>query len=103
MDPQHSIESVKISITNTACYCVCVCVQCCWLHVHKHCVTECLHTLQSIEGCPSLQELFKRHVEPLLQEFEASADAWSLCSPERFIFEAILIYAGTGVRLLHCY
>ena len=70
--------------------------------MRERCVTECLHTLQSIEGCPSLQELFKRHVEPVLQEFEASADSWSLCSPERFIFEAILTYAGKGLRLLHC-
>ncbi|GFG28909.1 hypothetical protein Cfor_12253 [Coptotermes formosanus] len=60
---------------------------------------ECLHTLQSIEGCRSLQELFKRHIEPMLQEFEASSDSWSLCSPERFIFEAILTYAGSAIGL----
>jgi hypothetical protein len=103
MDPQHSIENVKIVVLQTLHVTLYVCVQCCQLHVHERCVTECLHTLQSIEGCPSVQELFKRHVEQVLQEFEASADSWSLCSPERFIFEAILTYAGTGLRLLHCY
>jgi hypothetical protein len=50
--------------------------------------------LQSIETCSSLEELFKKHIEPMLHELQASVDSWSLCSPERFIFEAILTYAG---------
>jgi hypothetical protein len=58
-------------------------------------VTECLHMLQTVETSTSLQDLFKKHIQPVLQDFRASADSWSLSSPERFIFEAILTYAGT--------
>jgi hypothetical protein len=56
--------------------------------------------LQSIETCASLEELFEKHIEPMLRELQASVDSWSLCSAERFIFEAILTYAGTCTHLL---
>ncbi|XP_021931973.1 dynein assembly factor 5, axonemal isoform X2 [Zootermopsis nevadensis] len=59
----------------------------------------CFHMLQSVETCTSLQNLFEKYLQPVLQEFQVSADSWSLCSPERFIFEALLIYAGSAIRL----
>lgn len=62
-------------------------------------VAGCFHMLQSVETCTSLQNLFEKHLQPVLQEFQVSADSWSLCSPERFIFEALLIYAGTHIKL----
>jgi hypothetical protein len=51
--------------------------------------------LQSLESSASLQCLFKKHIQPVLQDFRTSVDTWSLCSPERFIFGAILTHAGT--------
>jgi hypothetical protein len=59
---------------------------------------ECLHMLQSLEASTSLQDLFKKHIQPVLQDLRVSVDSWSLCSPERFIFEAILTYGGTCVE-----
>jgi hypothetical protein len=59
--------------------------------------------LQSIETCSSLEELFEKHIEPMLHELQASVDSWSLCSAERFVFEAVLTYAGTCTHLLLCF
>ncbi|KAJ4448007.1 hypothetical protein ANN_10017 [Periplaneta americana] len=61
--------------------------------------TEGLHMLEKIDECSSLQELFKKHVQPVLEMLQNSVASWSLHSPERFIFEAILCHAGSVLGL----
>ncbi|PSN32857.1 Dynein assembly factor 5 [Blattella germanica] len=60
---------------------------------------DCMHELQLMEGRCSVQDLFKKYVQQVLEQYKCSADSWAIYSAERFIFEAILTYSGPTVGL----
>ncbi|XP_067005743.2 dynein axonemal assembly factor 5 [Anabrus simplex] len=58
-----------------------------------------LEDLRQLCGFSSSSDLFKKHIRAVLEDFTTSVDSWSLCSPQRFIFEALLLQAGEVVGL----
>ncbi|KAJ9573896.1 hypothetical protein L9F63_008756, partial [Diploptera punctata] len=65
----------------------------------KKSALDLLRELQLMERCCSVHDLFKRHVQPILEQYKASSDSWAIFSAERFIFEAILTYSGPTIGL----
>nr|AGC92707.1 HEAT repeat-containing protein 2-like protein [Heliconius erato] len=56
-----------------------------------------LDKLRSIEHCGSLTSLYELHIRKILADITSDALTWSLLTPDRCLFECVLMYSGSAM------